>query len=211
MNHILHSPISVLHVGLALLSVVTGTGLLLAPKGTQGHRHIGYVYTLCMVGVNATAFQLYYLFGHFGIVHVGAVVSLLVLTLGMGAAWLRPVNWLLWHYRLMGASVTGLYAAGLVESTYRLFPAGFFWPISLGVPALVFTLGAWLIRRFSRPLSQRDTLRMSSRQRPHYSAQRFQQRRVGNGAVGAQFSVDRRNGQFSGVRNLSPEGRQREE
>ena len=147
MNHVLHSPTSVIHVIVALFSLATGTWLLLSRKGTQQHRWLGYSYTVCMVLVNLTAFRLYYLFGHFGIVHVGATVSLLTLTGGIIAAVYRPANWLLWHYRLMSGSVTGLYAAGLVESTYRLFPATYFWEVCLGVSGLVFGVGVWLIGR----------------------------------------------------------------
>ena len=150
MNHILHSPVSVLHVSLALLSVVAGTWLLLTRKGTLQHRRVGYGYTVGMVGVCLTAFRLYYLFGHFGIVHVGALASLLLVTGGVGVAIYRPVNWLLWHYRLMSASVTGLYAAGLVESMYRLFPAAYFWPVCLGLSGVVFAVGVYWIGRYNK-------------------------------------------------------------
>ncbi len=148
MNQILHSPTSVFHVSVALLAVGFGTGVLLFRKGTPRHRRVGYGYVVCMVLVNLTAFRLFYLFGDFGIVHVGAIASLLMLSGGISMAVYRPVNWLVWHYRLMSASVTGLYAAGLVESTYRLFPALFFWPVCLGVSGGVFALGAYLIGRY---------------------------------------------------------------
>lgn len=150
MNPILHSPISLVHVIVALLAVGLGTGLLLTRKGTARHRQLGYIYAGCMMLVNLTAFRLYYLFGHFGIVHVGALLSLGTLVGGIGMAIGRPANWLVWHYRFMGASVTGLYAAGLVESTYRFFPAPFFWPVCLGVSGLVFSIGAWLIGRYEQ-------------------------------------------------------------
>lgn len=171
MNHILHAPISVLHVCLALLSVGTGTWLLLTKKGTRQHRRVGYVYTLCMVGVCLTAFRLYYLFGHFGIVHVGALASLLLLTGGIGVAIQRPVNWLTWHHWCMSASVTGLYAAGIVESTYRMFPANYFWFVCLGLSGMVFGTGAWLIRRNTVPKSETSDSRQGHRQRIHQPAQ----------------------------------------
>lgn len=147
MELILRSPISTFHVAVALLSVVLGTWMLLTRKGTAAHRRVGYAYAVCMVMVNLTAFQLYHLFGRFGIVHVGAIVSLLTVIGGISVAVYRPVNWQRWHYRLMSASVTGLYAAGLVESVYRLFPATWFWGVCLGVSGLVFAVGAYLIGR----------------------------------------------------------------
>lgn len=150
MNSILHSPISLVHVIMALLAVGLGTGLLLTRKGTARHQRLGYLYAVCMILVNLTAFRLYYLFGHFGIVHVGALLSLATLAGGIGVAMYRPANWLVWHYRFMGASVTGLYAAGLVESTYRFFPGLYFWPVCLGVSGLVFSIGAFLIGRFEQ-------------------------------------------------------------
>lgn len=145
---LLHTPVSVVHVLAALLSLFLGTGLLLTQKGTRRHRLAGYTYTVSMLLVNSTAFRLYYLFGHFGIVHVGAVGSLLMLSGGIGVAMVKRPGWLLWHYWLMGASVTGLYAAGLVESLYRFFPAAYFWPVCLGLSLGVFLTGVGLMWLF---------------------------------------------------------------
>jgi hypothetical protein len=96
-----------------------------------------------------TAFRIYTLFGRFGLVHWGAVGSAGALLLGVGAAVGRAVvpAWLRWHYIGMGASVTGLYAAFIVESTYRLFPAAYFWWSTLGPGMVVLLLGSWLLYR----------------------------------------------------------------
>ncbi|WP_266365477.1 DUF2306 domain-containing protein [Tellurirhabdus rosea] len=148
MERILHTPVSGLHVTAALLAVFFGTTVVLLPKGTRRHRQLGYAYVASMLVVNGTAFGIYELFGHFGVVHWGAVMSLLTLTGGMGMAILKQPakNWRFWHEALMGWSVTGLYAAGLVESTYRMFPAHYFWWVTMGLSAITFLTGGFLLR-----------------------------------------------------------------
>lgn len=149
MTPILHSVVSEVHVVAALLALTTGTWVLAVPKGTGRHRWVGRVYAGSMAVLLLTAFRIYVLFGRFGIIHWGAVGSALALLVGLGAVWLRPVghDWLRWHYLGMGASVTGLYAAFLVESTYRLFPLTYFWWLTLGLAAGVFSAGGLLLHR----------------------------------------------------------------
>lgn len=149
MAPILHSVVSEVHLSAALLALVTGTYLLATPKGTRRHRRVGWVYAGSMVVLLRTAFQIYFLFGRFGIIHWGAVGSVLALLVGIGAAWLRPVlrGWLRWHYLGMGASVVGLYAAFIIESAYRFFPLAYFWWLTLGLAAGVFATGGLLLRR----------------------------------------------------------------
>lgn len=149
MVHFLHSSASGLHLLAALLAVAAGTTTILLPKGTRRHRIIGWVYVGSMVLVLCTAFRLYFLFGRFGIVHWGAVGSSLALLLGIGAAVSRSVvaSWKRWHYLGMGASVTGLYAALVVESTYRCFPAAYFWWCTLGPASTIFLLGCVVLYR----------------------------------------------------------------
>ncbi|MGI4862753.1 MAG: hypothetical protein ACRYFZ_02445 [Janthinobacterium lividum] len=149
MASILHSSASVVHMLAVSLALATGTTTLLRAKGTAWHRRLGWLYVGSMGGVLLTAFRIYFLFGHFGIVHWGAVGSLLALGLGVGAAMCRPVlgAWLRWHYIGMGASITGLYAALVVESTYRLFPAAYFWWSTLGPASAVFFVGGVLLHR----------------------------------------------------------------
>ena len=146
---ILHTPISVVHLLAVLVALLAGTLVIARPKGTRQHRRLGQVYLGSMAVVLATAFGIYSLFGRFGIIHWGALGSLLVLGVGAGAAWGRAVlpGWLRWHYLGMGASVTGLYAALVVESTYRFFPAPYFWWSTLGPAAAIFLLGGVLLHR----------------------------------------------------------------
>ena len=145
----LHSPVSMVHLGAALLALVAGTAVLYLPKATAGHRRLGWVYVGSMSVVLLTAFCIYTLLGRFGIVHWGAVASAGALLLGVGAALVRAVvpAWLRWHYAGMGASVTSLYATLVVESTYRFFPATYFWWSTLGLGTLVLLVGSWLLHR----------------------------------------------------------------
>jgi uncharacterized membrane protein len=150
MVSILHSAVSEVHVVAALLAMATGTYVLATPKGTRPHRWVGRAYAGSMAVLLLTAFQIYFLFGRFGIIHWGAVGSVLSLAVGIGAALLRTVvrGWLRWHYLGMGASVTGLYAAFIIESTYRFFPAAYFWWLTLGLAAVVFSTGGVVLRRY---------------------------------------------------------------
>jgi uncharacterized membrane protein len=149
MGSFLHSPASVVHLVAVLLALATGTAVLCKPKGTRSHRHLGWAYVGSMAIALLTAFQIYFLFGRFGIVHWGAVASVAALLLGTGAVALRPVvvDWLRWHYVGMGVSVTGLYAALVVESTYRFFPATYFWWSTLGPTCVIFLAGGLLLHR----------------------------------------------------------------
>ncbi len=146
----IHSTTSVVHLLAVLLALVAGTAVVASRKGTRLHRHLGRVYVGSMCVVLLTAFRIYVLFGRFGIVHWGAVGSVAALLIGTGAVVLRPGNsaWLRWHYLGMGASVTGLYAALIVESTYRFFPPAYFWWSTLGPTAAIFLAGGLLLRRY---------------------------------------------------------------
>jgi uncharacterized membrane protein len=61
--------IGVLHVLAATLALVCGTLILRSNKGTRQHKRVGYVYTMSMLVVVATAFGIYRLFGGFGPFH----------------------------------------------------------------------------------------------------------------------------------------------
>ncbi|MFD1873874.1 hypothetical protein [Hymenobacter bucti] len=149
MAFLLFSPVSTLHLLAALAALVTGTAVLYRPKATRAHRRLGWAYVGSMGVVLLTAFRIYTLFGRFGLVHWGAVGSAGALLLGVGAAVGRAAipAWLRWHYLGMGVSVTGLYATFVVESTYRLFPAAYFWWSTLGSGSVVLAVGGWLLSR----------------------------------------------------------------
>ncbi|GAB3551739.1 DUF2306 domain-containing protein [Spirosoma fluminis] len=149
MATIVHSWVSVIHLAAALTAMFTGTSILFTKKGTPVHRFTGRVYVAAMVVLLVTAFQIYYLFGRFGVIHWGAVGSVGALLVGVGAIIARSSmrSWLQWHYLGMGASVTGLYAAFVVESTYRFFPPAYFWWVTMGAANLIFVIGGVLLYR----------------------------------------------------------------
>jgi len=153
MAPVLHSTVSAVHVTAALLALLTGTYILATPKGTRRHRWVGWAYVSSMAVLLLTAFRIYFLFGRFGIVHWGAVGSVVALLVGVGAIGLRRVmrGWLRWHYLGMGASVLGLYAAFLVESTYRFFPVAYFWWSTIGLATIVLAGGSLLLYRHYPP------------------------------------------------------------
>lgn len=158
MTQLLTSPISLIHISFAVVALLTGTWVLLTPKGTVRHQRMGYLYVVSMMVVLTTAFGIYRLFGRFGVVHWGAVFSWLALIGGVGVVWTRTYlrNWLFWHFLGMSVSVTGLYATFLVEATYRLFPPRLFWWTTVGTSMVVFSLAGWLIYRYARPWRQRS-------------------------------------------------------
>ncbi|MEZ0539578.1 hypothetical protein [Fibrella arboris] len=160
MGELIASVTSLVHVGFAVLSLLSGTLVIVFPKGTIQHQRIGYAYVASMVIVLTTAFGIYRLFGRFGIVHWGAVFSWLVLLAGLGAVWFRTYirNWRYWHYLGMSLSVTSLYATFIVEATYRLFPPRFFWWATVGTSAVIFCIAGLLIVRYAGNLRQAPIL-----------------------------------------------------
>jgi uncharacterized membrane protein len=170
MNELIKSPISLIHISSALVALLTGTWVVLTPKGTVRHQRVGYLYIASMMVVLTTAFGIYRLFGRFGIVHWGAVFDWLALAGGIGVVWFRAYvrNWLLWHYMGMSLSVMGLYTTFIVEATYRLFPPSYFWWTTVGTSMVVFGVGAWLIYRHLGHLRQQPVRRWpdGARRRP---------------------------------------------
>lgn len=57
--------------------------MVVTRKGTRRHHQIGLVYAVSMLGLNATAFLIYRLFGGFGAFHVAALLSLLTIFAGL--------------------------------------------------------------------------------------------------------------------------------
>lgn len=115
------SAIGWLHLIASILALIFGTWVLITSKGTRAHRRVGYLYTVSMILLIATAFLIYRLFGRFGLFHVAAVVSAVTLAGGMIPAVLRrPKGWLGLHFSFMYWSVFGLYAAFVAELAVRL-------------------------------------------------------------------------------------------
>jgi len=133
-----------IHVGFALVALVTGAVVLARRKGTRTHRRWGWVYAVSMFGLNASAFSIYRLFGGFGAFHVAALVSSATLVGGMTAALRRRPGWVARHYRWMTWSYVGLVAAAVSEVGTRV-PTAPFWGAVLLASAVVIGAGGYLI------------------------------------------------------------------
>jgi uncharacterized membrane protein len=136
------------HIGTAISALLFGLCVLLTRKGTRLHKQFGYAYFFNMLGLNVSALFIYRLTGNFGPFHAAALASLVTLTMGFGAAYLRLPDgrWLALHYEFMNWSYVGLIAAAVSEATTRL-PSTPFWPTVFGGTLVVFLLGGLLIAR----------------------------------------------------------------
>lgn len=120
-TNLINSVAGGVHLAAAVLAMISGTWVLLRPKGTRRHRQMGYVYLVAMMVMNGTAFLIYHLFGRFGIFHWLAIVSMLTLLLGMYPVITKKSrNYILTHFNFMYWSVIGLYAAFMAETFVRL-------------------------------------------------------------------------------------------
>ena len=135
MENIVHSSTGAFHLFVSVLSLIFGTYILFAKKGTTRHRKVGYLYFWSMTLMLITAFMIYDLFGKFGMFHWMAVVSTLTLIGGMIPMFFnKKKEWIETHYSFMYWSVMGLYAAFISEIMTRLpNPKWSFLFISLGV------------------------------------------------------------------------------
>ena len=134
------------HTICSVSALVTGAAVLLRRKGTTGHRRLGWVYVGSMLGLNATAFLIYRLFGGFGPFHVAALLSLATVAGGMVPALRRRPGWLTRHYWWMTYSYVGLLAAAASEVVTRM-PGTAFWGAVFLASAAVVAIGAVLINR----------------------------------------------------------------
>ena len=116
----MHTPYSLMHVISALIALPAGAVVTLAPKGNGMHRLLGIVYVFAMLVANMAALMIYSLTGHFDLFHAFAILALAYTGLGLGAALLRPRNWLVHHVRWMTWSYLSLLAATLNEIATRL-------------------------------------------------------------------------------------------
>jgi len=149
MDNLVHSPTGMIHLIASLLSLLSGTLVLVMAKGTRTHKTIGYCYGIFMLIVNATAFGLFGLFGNFGPFHAAALVSLATLAAGMIPVMRRTPQWLNLHFPFMYYSVIGLYAAFASEVIVRI-PGIPFGP-AVGLATAVVMISAMIaFRSFSK-------------------------------------------------------------
>lgn len=124
------------HFIIAMIAMVSGTMILVLPKGTPVHRRIGRIYGLSMLVVLGTSFTMYRLFGTWGIFHWTAVISGLTLLAGMIPILLRrPAGqYRSLHFSFMYWSVMGVYAAFVSETLVRMPGVA----VESGIPNAVF-------------------------------------------------------------------------
>ncbi len=151
------STIGLAHTIIAFLALALGAIVLRRPKGGRWHRSLGHLYVNAMVALNVTGLLITDLFGGFGPFHWMALVSLIVLMMGMLAVLLRrPVgSWRAVHSGYMAGSYVGLVAAAGAEVGARV--PGVPFAIGVTVPTLLISLiGIYLIMtRVDKPAPQR--------------------------------------------------------
>lgn len=118
----IHSPEGVLHLTSSIIGLVSGTYLLIAPKGSKMHWLIGRVFAVSLIIVNISALFIYdFNDGKIGPFHYLIPVSLFFLFYG----WIpmlkktKAPNFMNKHIiGMIGASL-GLWAAGATEYYFR--------------------------------------------------------------------------------------------
>ncbi len=135
-----------IHIGFALAALGSGLVVVLRPKGTAPHRHVGRIYAASMIGLNGTALMIYRLFGGFGPFHVFALISLVTVAGGLVPVIRRRPRgrWVEHHAYWMTWSYVGLLAAAVSEITTRV-PSSPFWWMVFGSTLLVVAIGQRLI------------------------------------------------------------------
>lgn len=142
--------LGLIHMVFGIVALLAGAVVVLSRKGTRAHRTLGHIYLTSMIGLNATAFAIYDLYGRFGPFHWLAVSSVLTLAAGMIPVLVRRPRdrWLEWHAIFINMSFIGLVAATAAEITSRLpgTEDAFGWVVG-ATSALVIGTGALLMRR----------------------------------------------------------------
>lgn len=120
--YLYHDTIGLIHLLTALISMITGTMILVMQKGTLNHKRVGYVYVAAMVVVLVTAFMIYRLWGEWGLFHYAALVSSITLLGGMVPIVFKypKERYVAFHFSFMYWSVIGLYGAFFAEIMTRL-------------------------------------------------------------------------------------------
>ncbi len=117
------------HMIAGLIALVIGPVILFRPKGTLGHRTLGYLYVILMAGVNISALTMYDLTGGPNLFHFFAALSLVTITPGIyfaiRARTTGDATKLISHYHFMTWSYFGLFAAFISQIATHLGPNPF--------------------------------------------------------------------------------------
>ena len=97
-----------LHTILAVLALAVGPVVLFGGKGGRGHRRLGYLFAVALLGVDLSAFAIYEVSGGPTMIHALAVVNLATLAAGVRAALQGRI---LAHQSHMAYAYAGLIAA----------------------------------------------------------------------------------------------------
>ncbi|PSR56447.1 hypothetical protein AHMF7605_24585 [Adhaeribacter arboris] len=152
----IHNLFGWFHVITGIIAVAAATYILLTPKGTRSHRRMGWVYVVSIVILDVSAWGiLEYNSGLPGPFHVGALINLFFVSLGIYPVIRRRGNWLQKHYNYINGSVMGLFAAFFVEAVFRSFTNGYvIIGLTVGISLLVMLVSMLLIVRHRPKLYQ---------------------------------------------------------
>lgn len=151
-----HDTIGFIHLISAIISMISGTMILVMKKGTLNHKRVGNVYVVAMVVVLMTAFMIYRLWGGWGLFHYAALISSVTLLGGMVPILFKypKENYIAFHFSFMYWSVVGLYGAFFAEIMTRLPsliykgpPNALFFQILSVTVGLVMALGGFYFYR----------------------------------------------------------------
>lgn len=103
-------PVIQIHTAAALTAAVSGTGILLATKGTARHRALGYVFVVAIMITAISSFWITSIWpGHFTPIHILSVITLVSVPL---AIYYRRMGNIRAHARAMTGPLIGLLIAG---------------------------------------------------------------------------------------------------
>lgn len=110
------------HTGCGVLALLLGAWIILTEKGTRRHILAGWAYVVCMAFLNLSSLCLYNLTGSFNVFHFLAILSLVMVGIGISQVVRRRSRWLWRHYQYMTWSYVGLLAATCNEAFVRVPP-----------------------------------------------------------------------------------------
>lgn len=156
MNTLTGSLAGQIHLISGIIALVFGGAVLIAKKGTQIHRRVGYLYVFSMVTLIISSFFIYRLFGKFGPFHLLSFLSTFSLLAGMIPMFkkVRTPKDYETHFKRMYWSVAGLYAAFAAESFVRIPKFGGFWQAVAWSFVLAFVV-CFVVFIIKRPLWSR--------------------------------------------------------
>lgn len=160
MNTLTSGLTGTIHLIVSIIAMISGMMVLCRPKGTKGHKQVGYLYVVAMLLVNLTAFMIYRLFGGFGIFHFFAIVSLLTLLAGMYPILTRKGRqYIFRHFNYMYWSLYCAFCAEVLTRITLYFSLQNSWELFsflVGVSIFIVMLIATLIFKKYKPLWQKQ-------------------------------------------------------